>query len=163
VRHVSDLLALSADLPEVELVAGRTVVREGGTGGGLWVLVSGALRVVKDGVQVGSITRPGAAVGEVSLLLGTAHSATVEAIADSRLRFAADGHELLAAHPEITKLLAVGLAERLRVATAYLADLEQQYGDSPGISMVSEVLGQLAEHHVSVAQPGSARDPDPEY
>ena len=160
---VTDMLALSAHLPEVEFAAGQAVVSEGGPSGGIWILVSGALRVRKGDVQVNTITNPGALIGEMSILQGVDHSATVEAIQSSRLRHAADGHGLLASDPAITKLVAVGLAERLTFVTTYLADLTQQYADVPGLSMVSDVLSRLEQHTGPAARPGSAREPDPEY
>lgn len=138
-------------------------MHEGGESGGIWVLVSGALLVRKGDEPVNTIAAPGALVGEMSVLLGTTHGATVEATEPSRLRYAADGHALLASDAAITKLVAVALAERLNFVTTYLADLKHQYGDAPGLSMVSDVLSQLAERHGPVAQSGSARDPDPEY
>ena len=156
------MLALSAQLPEVAFDAGQAVVHEGGTGGPIWILVSGALQVRKGDVPVNTITQPGALVGEMSVLLGTDHGTTVEATVPSRLRYAADGHELLG-DPAITKLVAVGLAERLNFVTSYLADLKDQYGDAPGLAMVSDVLVHLTQHQGRPAQPGSARDPDPDY
>ncbi len=127
------------------------------------MLLSGALKVSKGGVPVNTITRPGALIGEVSVLLETRHSATVEATEKTVLRRAADGRALLASDPAITRLVAVGLAERLNFVTTYLADLKQQYGDAPGLSMVGDVLARLAERQAPAARPGSARDPDPEY
>ena len=73
-----------------------------------------------------------------------------------------EAQALLLDDPEVTRLLAVGLAERLNFVTSYLADLKEQYGDVPGLSMVPDVLSRLSEHH-SGALPGSARDPEPEY
>jgi hypothetical protein len=99
----------------------------------------------------------------MSVLLGTDHGATVVATEPSTLRYADDGHRFLFGDPEITKLIAVGLAERLNFVSTYLADLKDQYGDASGLSMVSEVLTHLAERQVVVARPGSARDPDPDY
>ena len=110
-----DMLSLSAHLPEVQLAAGDIVVREGGASGALWVLVSGSLQVRKGTVVVNTIARPGALIGEVSVLLGSAYSASVEATERSVLRHAADGHALLAGDPAITHLVAVGLAERLEL------------------------------------------------
>ena len=124
---------------------------------------TGALEVRKGDVLVNAINLPGALVGEISVLLGTAYSATVAATAPSVLRYAADGHALLAGDPYIGRLVAVGLAERLDFVTTYLADLKHQYGDAPGIAMVSDVLSQLAQRQAPPARPGSARDPDPEY
>jgi CRP-like cAMP-binding protein len=157
------MLQLSAHLPEVEFVPGEAVVREGGPGGSIWVLVSGGLRVRKGDIEVNRITSPGALIGEMSVLLGIDHSATVEATEPSRLRHAADGHGLLANDPAITQLVAVGLAERLHFVTTYLADLTMQYADAPGLSMVSHVLSRLERHVGPPASPGSERDPDPEY
>ena len=97
------------------------------------------------------------------MLLDTVNSATVEATQPSVLRHAADGNALLASDPTITRLVAIGLAERLNFVTTYLVDLKQQYGDAPGLAMVSDVLAQLAERQVAGARPGSARDPEPEY
>jgi CRP/FNR family transcriptional regulator, cyclic AMP receptor protein len=160
---MSDMLALSAHLPEVGFAPGDFVIREGGPAGDLWVLVSGALKVTKGGVPVNVITRPGALIGEVSVLLEKHHGATVEATEKTLLRHAADGRALLASDPAITRLVAVGLAERLNFVTTYLADLKLQYGDAPGLSMVSDVLARLAERQGPAARPGSARDPDPEF
>ena len=56
----------------------------------------------------------------------------------------------------------MGLAERLNVVTTYLADLKQQCGDAPGISMVSDVLSQLAQRQAPAApHRPAARPPRP--
>ena len=157
------MLTHSAHLEEVEFAPGEQVITEGGSSGELWVLVSGALTVRKGDEVVNSITRPGALVGEISLLLGTAHGATVEAAEASRLRIARDGHAFLGADAELMRLVAAGLAERLNFVSTYLADLKHQYGDAPGLSMVTAVLTRLAVHQDQPARSGSSRDPDPEY
>jgi len=158
-----DPLALPAHLPEIDLAPGEVVVREGGTSSSLWILVSGALSVRKGDVIVNTIDRPGAVIGEMSLLLGARHSATVEATAPTRLRFAANGNALLDGDSLFARLVATGLAERLAYVTTYLADLRNQYGDSPGLSMVATVLSELEQRSGPRAIPGSARDPDPDY
>src|SRR5262245_3687148 len=159
----SDILAISAHLPEIDLAPGDVVVREGGIAGSLWILVSGALRVVKGDVVVNTITEPGAVIGEMSLLLAAPHSATVEATEPSRVRMVANGHGLLDSDPAFTKQVAVGLAERLAYVTTYLADLTQQYGDAPGLTIVSTVLSQLEQRTAPRAEPGSLREPNPDY
>lgn len=160
---VSDMVQLSMHLPMVEINPGEAVVTQGGPSGGVWVLLSGALQVFKGDVAVNTITKEGAIVGEMSVLLGTDHGATVVATQPSTLRYAEDGHGFLFGDPDITKLIAMGLAERLNFVSTYLADLKEQYGDATGLSMVSEVLAHLAEHQVVTARPGSARDPEPDY
>lgn len=158
-----DMLTLSAHLPEVRFAPGEVVVAEGTRSDSLWVLVSGALQVRKGGVAVNVINRPGALVGEVSLLLDSVSTATVIATESTVMRHAADGAALLASDPAIAHLVAVGLAERLNFVTTYLADLKQQYGEAPGLAMVSEVLSELAQRQAPAARPGSAREPDPDY
>jgi CRP-like cAMP-binding protein len=158
-----DMLDLASHLPLVQFAPGDIVVREGAPAGSMWVLVSGALQVRKGGQVVNAVTRPGALVGEISALLGGTYSATVIAAEPSQMRYAADANALLTSHPAVTHLVAVGLAERLNFVTTYLADLKHQYGDAPGLSMVSDVLNQLAGRQAPLTRPGSLRDPEPEY
>ena len=160
---MTSMLQRAAHLPSTAYAPGQIIVAEGGTAGGLWILESGELNVRKGAVLVNSITTPGALIGEISLLLAMPFSATVEAATPTVLRHAEDGQAFLSADPEILRLLAVGLAERLNFVTTYLADLKHQYGDAPGLSMVSDVLRKLSQRQVPPARPGSARDPDPEY
>jgi CRP/FNR family cyclic AMP-dependent transcriptional regulator len=160
---VSDMLTLSMHLPLIEIDAGEAVVTEGGASGAVWILVEGALQVFKGDVAVNTITQPGAIVGEMSVLLGTRHGATVVTTEPTRLRYAEDGQAFLLGDAEITKLIAVSLAERLNFVSSYLADLKHQYGDSTGLAMVSDVLAHLSQRQSGSARPGSARDPDPEY
>jgi CRP/FNR family cyclic AMP-dependent transcriptional regulator len=158
-----DILAISAHLPVIDLAPGDVLIREGGMAESLWILVSGSLRVRKGDIALNTINQPGAVIGEMSLLLSARHSATVEATEPSRVRFAANGHALLNGNPTFTKLVAIGLAERLAYVTTYLADLSRQYGDTPGLTMVSSVLTELEQRKSRRAEPGSAREPDPEY
>ena len=160
---MNDLLALTTHLPEIEYAPGDVVITEGGNSTGVWILLSGSLRVTKGGKEVNRVTRPGALIGEMSILLEMPDSATVEAAERSVMRYAADGETLLSSDPRIIRLVAVGLAERLNFVTTYLADLQQQYGAAPGLAMVSDVLRRLTQRQGVVAQPGSARDPDPDY
>lgn len=150
-------------MPVVHFASGQAVVSEGAPAQGLWILASGALQVRKGNVLVNTVKRPGALVGEISVLLNSAYSATVVATEPSVLHHAADGLAFLSSDAEIGHLVAVGLAERLNFVTTYLVDLKQQYGESPGLAMVSEVLSQLADSAPPPARPGSARDPDPDY
>lgn len=160
---MDDLLALTAHLPEVEYAPGDTIITEGGDSTGVWILRSGSLKVTKNGEEVNTVSRPGALIGEMSILLGVPDSATVAAAETSVLRYAEDGEALLLSDPRIIRLVAVGLAERLNFVTTYLADLKGQYGDAPGLAMVPDVLRQLSSQQGPVARPGSARDPDPDY
>lgn len=161
--RMQQMLALSATLPERRFEVGDTVVTEGSAAGAVWVLVSGRLQISKGGVVVNQVSEPGALIGEVSALLDTRYGATVSALVPSVLRRADNGHAWLRSDAEIMRLVAIGLAERLNFVTSYLVDLKHQYGDAPGLSMVPEVLNQLAQRPAPQWRPGSARDPDPVY
>jgi len=119
--------------------------------------------VRKNGMLVVRVTDAGAVIGEISVLLDSVYSATVDVAEPAVLRYAEDGQAFLSSDAEITKLVAIGLAQRLNFVTTYLADLKHQYGDAPGLSMVPEVLRKLSQRQAPVARPGSARDPDPDY
>ena len=161
--ELSDLLALTAHLPEHRLDAGAVIMEEGSDGGEIWILVDGALNISKGGIVVNRVSHPGSTLGEISVLLGAPHSATVEAAVPSVLRLAADGRALLSSHPTISHLIAITLAERLSFVTTYLSDLQHQYGNAAGLTMVKDVLAQLEQRRGPRATPGSAREPDPAY
>ena len=160
---MADMLAVTAGQPEVTFGPGDEVITEGSSDGVIWVLVSGALAVRKGDVAVAVVSEPGAMLGEMSVLLGTDHSATVQATEPSVLRRIANGNDLLTSEPEVTRQVAVGLAQRLTFVTTYLADLTHQYGDAPGLTMVATVLRDLEQRSGTIATPGSMREPDPEY
>lgn len=160
---MTGLLNLTEHLPVVELGSGDEVIHEDTRTGSVWILVSGACEVLKDGVVVNVIDRPGAAIGEVAALTGADHGATVVATAPTVLRFAEDGRALLLEHPEILLHVATGLAERLDTITRYLADLRNQYAGAPGLDLVGGVLGRLLDDPGPPPITGSRRDPDPEY
>jgi CRP-like cAMP-binding protein len=158
---MGDLLELSTQLPEVDIDPGREILREGERTGAIWILVSGELRVRRGATIVEWIDQPGAVVGEMAVLLGTAATASVEASEPSRLRYAANGEEFLA-DPTVTHLVAVSLAERLNLVTTYLADLQDQYGDSPETDMVREILRRLMDRQGQMFPARSVQEPDPD-
>lgn len=160
---MEDMLTLTEHLPEITYQTGEIVMTEGGDSTGVWILLSGSLRITKNGREVNRVTQPGALVGEMSILLGIPDSATVEAAEPCLMRYAEDGEALLTGDPRVIHLVAVGLAERLNFVTTYLADLRNQYGSAPGLAMVPEVLQTLAQRPHTPTQPGSLRDPDPDY
>ncbi len=157
-----NLLTLCADLPTLAFRRGEVVVHEGSQGGGIWILLSGSLQVRKGSVVVNEVSRPGAVIGEMSVLLGSPVGATVLATSPSKMHHASDGHAFLAANPQVMWLVAAGLAERVNFMSRYLADLRHQYGEAPGMDMVAEVLGELSQRQAPVARVGSARDPNPD-
>jgi CRP-like cAMP-binding protein len=136
---------------------------EGTTPAGvLYVLLSGSVEVVKGEVQITTVAEPGAFLGEMSVLLGTPHTATVRALEPSSFHVVDDPLGFLQAHPAGAFELARLLARRLHFVNSYLVDLKRQFSDHGNhLSMVDEVLETLVHHHEPAAEAGSDRCPDP--
>jgi CRP/FNR family cyclic AMP-dependent transcriptional regulator len=142
--------------------AGTLFIHEGGKTGHLFVLVEGRVEVIKGDSVVAVITEPGAMFGEMSVLLDQPHSATVRAASDSVIYEFNDAASFLRDQPAVALLIAQLLAQRLNVATTYLADLMHQYaGHGTHLAMVGEVLQSMINLPPSQVQPGSDRQSDP--
>jgi hypothetical protein len=59
--------------------AGETVIAAASTSGRLLILRTGAVAVLRDGVEIATVREPGAVFGELSVLLDQPHSADVRA------------------------------------------------------------------------------------
>ena len=139
---MATVLEICKSLPLRSVAAGETVMTDGATDSLLYILVEGAVEIVKGDVQINTVSEPGAFFGEVSVLLGLPHMATVQGAAGRRsstsppIRLA-----FLRSNPEIALAVAALLARRLHSLTTYLVDLKRQFeGHDDHLSMVDEVL-----------------------
>jgi CRP/FNR family transcriptional regulator, cyclic AMP receptor protein len=156
-----DILASTADMPVRPLATGEVLYGQGDDSPGVAVLVDGALQVALGGNPLDRIDVPGAFVGEIGALLGTARTATVVALEPSTIRLIGDPDAFFASHPALALELARQLAGRLHRLMAYLGDVRAQYADSDGhLMMIDSVLGRLASRAPVEIEPGSERAPD---
>ena len=162
-HRVPDMLDWSAALPEVSYPAGAVLIGEGEVHGKLFVLLDGALEISRAGTFITLVDAPGAIFGEMSALLGSAATATVRAVRDSRLRRTDDPEGFLDGHPLMARAVATTLARRLDTINGYLVDLRRQYGDHDNLGMVDSVLESLRHHQVQACEPGSDRERDAPY
>jgi CRP-like cAMP-binding protein len=147
---------------ERKVPAGTAIIHEGGKTGRLFVLIDGRLEVIRGGSVVAVLSEPGAVTGEMSLLLDRPHTATVRAASDSLIYEFENAAVLLGAQPALSLLIARLLAQRLNVATTYLADLMQQYaGHGTHLEMVGELLQSMISLPPLQVAPGSDRQSDP--
>jgi CRP/FNR family cyclic AMP-dependent transcriptional regulator len=150
-----------ADLPERIVAAGEVVIAEG-VPAALFVLVDGAVEILKADVRVNVVDERGAIFGEVSALLGVPPMATVRALEPSRFRVAEDGPAFIASRPELALALARLLAGRLMSVTSYLVDVKKQFEDHQShLGIVDEVLEALVHAQGGAEDRGSDREPDP--
>lgn len=154
------ILKLGADLPTQDMADGMVLLEEGQMTGRAYVLVSGALEVLRGGTQVSVLDEPGALVGEMSILLRAPHTATVRASGSVRVMLIEDAEGFFRSHPDLSWELARVVANRLNAATTYLVDIKRQYeGHGTHLEMVGEVLEALLHQQERSFQPGSERDP----
>ena len=144
------------------VAAGTEVLHEGGRTGHLYVLIEGRLEVIKGDAVVAVLTEPGAVLGEMSVLLDTPHTASVRAAQDSTIYEIDDAASFLRKQPAVAILIARMLAQRLNVATTYLADLKRQYGGHGNhLAMVGDILQSMINLPPTQVLPGSDRQSDP--
>ncbi|NVN87562.1 MAG: cyclic nucleotide-binding domain-containing protein [Rhodopseudomonas sp.] len=147
---------------ESSVPEGTLVIREGETTGRLYVLIDGRLEVIKGGTVVATIVEPGAVLGEMSVLLDQPHTATVRAATASTIYAFSDAASFLHAQPAVALLIARLLAQRLHIATTYLADIKRQYaGQGNHLAMVGDMLESMINLSPTKVAPGSDRQPDP--
>jgi CRP-like cAMP-binding protein len=144
------------------LAAGTVLLKEGTKTGRLFVLVEGRLEVIRGDSVVAVLAEPGAMTGEMSLLLDRPHTATVRAVSDSTIYEIEDANAFLTAQPAVALLIGRLLAQRLNVATTYLADLMKQYaGHGTHLEMVGEILQSMINLPPQRVAPGSDLESDP--
>jgi CRP/FNR family cyclic AMP-dependent transcriptional regulator len=123
---------------------GTVLLTEGETSGRLYILADGAIEVLRGETQVVMISEPGAFFGEMSVLLGLPHTASVRAHSLVSVYAYDDATAFLRSDPGIAFMVARLLAQRLNAATTYLVDLKHQFeGSGNHLVMVSDVLASL--------------------
>jgi CRP/FNR family cyclic AMP-dependent transcriptional regulator len=162
---MNDVLAICSNLPEMHVAKGDSLIEEAVRTDRLYVLKTGAFEVVRSGVRVVLITEPGAFMGEISAVLGSAPTASVVAMQDSTVHVVDDASTAVQKRPELTYAIAQILARRLSALTAYLVDIKRQYADSnTHLAVMDQVLDSLIAVHPSAAvKPGSERSDVPNY
>jgi CRP-like cAMP-binding protein len=158
---LSTILERCRGLAERSVAPGTVLLAEGETSGLLFVLIEGEVEILKGTFQINTVADPGAIFGEISLLLGKPHMATVRAVSDCRVHVVEGGADFLKSNPEITFELSTLLAQRLHGLTTYLVDLKRQFEHHDDhLGMVDDVLETLAHQQRRTFTPGSDRDPE---
>jgi CRP-like cAMP-binding protein len=106
-------LGMLAD--EVEVPAGKVLMRQGDTGTDMMVIVSGSVSVERDGNRLNTLGS-GDFFGEIALVDGGARTATVTAEEPSRLLVIThrDFHSMMDEFPEVADQVMNALANRVR-------------------------------------------------
>lgn len=140
---MESLLALAASHPTRTYAAGEILIGQGLEGGDLFILEVGQLSVERDGVRIATISTPGSVIGEMSVVLGTVSSATVQAEKASTMRVIRDARQALRTDPELTFRLAWLMANRLDATSAYLVQLTKDHAGKPEGGLLGRILSSL--------------------
>lgn len=143
VRLMIPMLELVAGHKTQSFVPGDVVMEQGGASGRLMVLIEGEVEILRDSVCVAKSSQPGAVFGEMSVLLGSAHTATVRVLKPSSFAMIENPRQFLASSADASFQVASLLAKRLDALNKYLVDVKQQYEGHDHIGMVDEVLETL--------------------
>jgi len=106
-------------MEEVDLPAGKVVMRQGEIGDEMFVIASGRVSIERDGTVIAE-RGPGTAIGELSLLSKGPRTATVTTLEPTRVLLAAqrEFHALMDNHPAVRMCILEGVAGKIRVLDA---------------------------------------------
>jgi CRP/FNR family transcriptional regulator, cyclic AMP receptor protein len=130
--------------PIVAFAEGDLMLRQGTVTERLLFLCEGAVDIVRDQVTLARVSEPGAALGDMAVILGRPHSADVRAAAPSRCHVIEDAARLLRAEPELALYVMTVLASRLDAVNGHLIEARERLGDAgPQRSFLAETLDNL--------------------
>lgn len=133
-----------SSLPVVKFQAGEAVLASGATDGRLLVLRTGAVEVLKDGIQIAKVTAPGSVFGEMAVLLDQSHTADVRSLEPSEFHVA-DATTLLAVDPIVTLYVASILARRLDGANRAMIELKRQLREGESRRLIGKTVEKVEE------------------
>src|SRR5258708_3880535 len=103
--------------------AGQFVIRQGETTEQLFFMIEGAVEVLKDDVRVAAAAQPGLVFGEMAVLLGVPHTASVRAVKPCAFYVVQQPREFLQSSPAMCLHVSELLARRLDALNKYLVNV----------------------------------------
>ena len=158
---IPDLAAFKKSLdslPVSTFEPGETVLAGGSTTGQLFILRQGVVEVVRDGLQIATVSEPGAVFGELSVILDKPHTADVRAAERSEFHVAKASSLITEGVAALLYVCAM-LARRLDTANEVIVEMkrEMESGKRPG--MLTKALEKLEK----LLGPAGANTPDFPY
>jgi CRP-like cAMP-binding protein len=131
-----------AGLPVVKYPGHEVVLTAGSKTGRLFFLRSGAVEVIKDGVQIAKVSAPGSVFGDQAILLDQPHTADVRTLEQSEF-YVADAS--LLAIPAVALYVAAILARRLDIANRSLIEVKHQLKGGEPHSVIGRTVDKMEE------------------
>jgi CRP/FNR family transcriptional regulator, cyclic AMP receptor protein len=132
-----------AALPVATYQVGEAVLTAGTTSDRLLVLKTGAVEVLKDGMQIAKVSEPGAVLGELAILLDRPHTADVRALELTEFHVADVAS--LTYEPATVLYVTVLLARRLDATNRALIEIKRQLQTGQPRSIVSKTVEKVEE------------------
>lgn len=134
---IPDLAVFSKSLTSLAAATfnpGQTVLAAGSTTGQLYILRKGVVEIVRDGVQIATVSEPGAVFGELAVLLDKPHTADVRTLERTEFHVA-QASSLLTGDVAALLYVSTILARRLDAANEALVDIKKDLksGNRPGV------------------------------
>jgi CRP-like cAMP-binding protein len=142
---MSGILDLVGNLEVRKFDTDEIILRQGDHSGIMLAMIEGQVEVLRDGIRVARTSQPGVVFGEMSVLLGGPHTATVRALAPSSFALIENPREFLNNSAQASLFLAELLAHRLDALNKYLTDVKRQYEGHDHLGMVDQVLETLMQ------------------
>ena len=144
---MSTILTTLQNHPVKQFGADETVLEQGARTDLLYVLIEGAVEVLKDQVKVASSSEPGAVFGDLSVLLRCPHTASVRTVRPSSFHIVPDPWKYLEENPSVCLHLCVLIAQRLDAVNKYLVNVKHQFAGHDHMGMVDGALDALMHRH----------------
>ncbi len=121
---------------------GQTVLAAGSTTGQLFILRKGLVEIVRDGVQIATVSEPGAVFGELALLLDKPHTADVRTLERSEFHVAKASSLLTG---DVAALLYVSaiLARRLDAANEVIVEIKRDLESDKRPGVINKAIEKL--------------------
>jgi len=134
--------------------AGDTVLEQGRLAKGMYVLMSGELEVLYEGVKVAEITEKGAFVGEIASIQGGRRTATVKAKTDADMLYIENATRYFEENPASALSIAKSLAARIPEMDKKVAEFEkfvekwvQAFDDVIAMDDIRKIKQELVDLH----------------
>jgi CRP/FNR family cyclic AMP-dependent transcriptional regulator len=128
---------------------GAVLIAEGGKLNTMFVLRSGELEVLREGISVTVIRQPGTIFGEMSVLLDVPHTATVRAVTAAEVYVIPNAVQVLEERPTLLLQIAKLLAKRVANTTATLVAVEHDAAATAAHLVLSQdIVARLGDPRV---------------
>ena len=102
------------------------------------------MEVVKDGVQIASVSALGSVFGELAVLLDQPHTADVRTLEQSEF-YVANAQAMLAGNPTVALFVSAILARRLDAANRSLIEVKHQLQTGEPPSVIGKAVEKVEE------------------